>query len=551
MIGYKLSDVFAPYVSSFSPTDNSVNVSIGSDIVVTFNEAVRSGYGTIVLKTAGGTVIESFSHNSDRFTFSGSTLTINPTADLLPSTAYVVDFMPGSVLDLAGNSYSGTTTYNFATGATFTDDYLATTATSGSLSVGGSATGRIDSITDEDWFAISLTAGQSYSFVFQTPIFQSYSYLSIYLLNSSGRDLTNASGTGSTSISYSAATTGTYYLKASIFNYTGQYTLRVFKSSTLSADTTAPTITSFSPSDEATGVNLWTPITITFNELIKYGTDSIHIVDDAGNNLSTYYSSNVLIDGNTLTLPPPSYKGLNYNTSYHVVIDSGAIQDLAGNSFIGTSTYDFTTVKPMGIVNDAFIASIYDDTINFEPGYGSHYNHTLYTLSGNDVVTVNGSYGTIYLGPGNDQVTSNGGSGYAYGDDGNDTLIGGTVNEHLYGGAGNDIITGGGGSDGLDGGNGTDTLTSGSGNDTLYGGGGSDSLTGGRRQRLADRRLSLVILFKICARFLPHLHDRDIRARCCRYFAWRRRKRYVSRMRRGRYSDRRRRSGSFCIRKCL
>ena len=44
------------------------------------------------------------------------------------------------------------------------DDYQATTATTGSVAVGGSATGEIETAGDRDWFAVTLKAGRWYRF---------------------------------------------------------------------------------------------------------------------------------------------------------------------------------------------------------------------------------------------------------------------------------------------------------------------------------------------------------------------------------------------------
>ena len=42
------------------------------------------------------------------------------------------------------------------------DDFGETAGTAGAVSVGGSTTGNIESASDEDWFAVSLTGGQTY-----------------------------------------------------------------------------------------------------------------------------------------------------------------------------------------------------------------------------------------------------------------------------------------------------------------------------------------------------------------------------------------------------
>jgi methionine-rich copper-binding protein CopC len=110
-------DHVPPTVVVFSPADEAANVPANSNITVTFSEAVQRGTGAIVLHDAAGHVVASYdAATSANITISGATLTINPTSDLADGTAYGVDFAPGSVVDLAGNAYAGTTTYNFTTG---------------------------------------------------------------------------------------------------------------------------------------------------------------------------------------------------------------------------------------------------------------------------------------------------------------------------------------------------------------------------------------------------------------------------------------------------
>jgi hypothetical protein len=68
------------------------------------------------LKTAAGVTVATFdAATSANLSISGSTLTINPTADLTHSTGYKLEFAAGTIKDLAGNSFAGTTSYNFTT----------------------------------------------------------------------------------------------------------------------------------------------------------------------------------------------------------------------------------------------------------------------------------------------------------------------------------------------------------------------------------------------------------------------------------------------------
>ena len=110
------SDTTAPTATTFSPADEAAGVSIGANITLTFSEAIQRGSGNIVLETTTGTTVATFdAATSSNLTVSGSTLTINPTADLAYSTDYKVEFASGTIKDLAGNSYAGTTSYNFTT----------------------------------------------------------------------------------------------------------------------------------------------------------------------------------------------------------------------------------------------------------------------------------------------------------------------------------------------------------------------------------------------------------------------------------------------------
>ena len=124
-----LSDTIAPTVSLFNPTDGATGVAVDRNITLTFSEAIQRGTGAIQLRSgsASGTVVESFdAASSSRLSISGSTLTVDPTSTLSANTQYFLTFAPGTVKDLAGNSYAGVSTYDFKT---------ATASTSGGFNI--------------------------------------------------------------------------------------------------------------------------------------------------------------------------------------------------------------------------------------------------------------------------------------------------------------------------------------------------------------------------------------------------------------------------------
>lgn len=105
-----------PPTASFSPADEATGVAIDANIILYFNESIKRGAGSISLKTSLGYVIATYdAATSSNLSISGSTLTINPTEDLSYSSGYKVEFAAGSIKDLAGNNFAGTTDYNFTT----------------------------------------------------------------------------------------------------------------------------------------------------------------------------------------------------------------------------------------------------------------------------------------------------------------------------------------------------------------------------------------------------------------------------------------------------
>ena len=116
------TDTTPPTVVTFSPTSGGTGVAVGNNIVLTFSEAVQLGAGLIEVHSgsATGAVVatNAATNPTESLTVSGTTLTINPTADLSNGTDYYVTLAQGSIQDLAGNGYSGTTAYHFSTVAT-------------------------------------------------------------------------------------------------------------------------------------------------------------------------------------------------------------------------------------------------------------------------------------------------------------------------------------------------------------------------------------------------------------------------------------------------
>ncbi|XZN95821.1 MAG: Ig-like domain-containing protein [Microcoleus sp.] len=294
----------------------------------------------------------------------------------------------------------------------------------------------------------------------------------------------------------------------------------------ITADTTAPTASSFTPVDNATGVAVAANLVVNFSEAIQKGTGNLVIKKLSDNSVVetiAVTAANVTVSGTQLTINPTA--DLGQGTDYYVEIANGAIKDIAGNNYAGitgNSTWNFKTVAPADITpptassftpvdNATGVAVGANLVVNFseaiQKGTG---NLVIKKLSDNSVVetiaataanvTVSGTQLTINptadLGQGTDYYVEivNGaikdiaGNNYA-GITGNSTwnfktqgtaAINGTAGaDNLTGTANADIINGLAGNDTLNGGAGNDTLDGGNDNDLLDGGLGNDQLKGG------------------------------------------------------------------------
>jgi methionine-rich copper-binding protein CopC len=143
-------------------------------------------------------------------------------------------------------------------------------------------------------------------------------------------------------------------------NYAGTTT---YDFRTVASDRTAPTVTSFSPGDGATGVAASSNIVLTFSEAIARGTGNIVLRAGSatGTAVETFdaaTSTRLTLSGSTLTIDPTS--NLAGNTQYFVTFASGSIKDLANNNYAGTTTYDFRTTSTPSLFSEALAAESFD-----------------------------------------------------------------------------------------------------------------------------------------------------------------------------------------------
>lgn len=162
----------------------------------------------------------------------------------------------------------------------------------------------------------------------------------------------------------------------------------------------SPTITSFSPTDGATGVSaLSSPnIVITYDQPIGFGTTgtiTLRTVSAGGTIVESYevgVSTRATISNQTLTIDPTN--NFDYNQEYYVVLPAGSVKNNVGGNSAALSTYNFSTeadpivtsVQPSfgstSVARDTNIVFTFDK--NIRAGVGTI---TLRTVSAGGTIT--------------------------------------------------------------------------------------------------------------------------------------------------------------------
>jgi hypothetical protein len=112
-------------------------------------------------------------------------------------------------------------------------------------------------------------------------------------------------------------------------------------------DTTAPTLSSSTPADNATALSTDgnIDVVLTFSEKVMAGTGNIILSDGAGD-VRTIPVGDAQVTINDKVVTINSTANLHFDTTYHVKVDNGAFTDVAGNTYTGisdTTTLNFTT----------------------------------------------------------------------------------------------------------------------------------------------------------------------------------------------------------------
>ena len=271
----------APLLQQTTPADNLSGVAVTANLVLTFDQQIRLGTsGTIRIYKSDGTLVHTISVTdasqvSLEISSRPEKVIINPNIDLQPGTGYYVLIDAGAIENRSAEDFAGIsspTAFNFTTAGTPPSDTTAPTL---------SATTPADNAT-------GVAVGSNLALTFNESVQAGSGNIEIY--NANGTIAKTIAVTDGTQVSFSgnqltvnpttdlAAGSG-YYVRMSSGvvrdlannNFAGISSSTTFNFTTSAVDTTAPTLQSTTPADDATGVAVGSNIVLTFDEAIQAG----------------------------------------------------------------------------------------------------------------------------------------------------------------------------------------------------------------------------------------------------------------------------------------
>jgi hypothetical protein len=326
--------IFSPTITSFSPTDGAtgVNALSSPDIVLTYNQPVVLGVGTITLRTvsAAGTIAESYEVGvSTRATISNQTLTIDPVSNFDYNQEYYVTIPQGGIRNYFNGNSTLLDNYNFSTEA-------GPTLSSVSPGIGSTDVALNTNVI----FTFNKNIRAGVGTITLRTVSAGGTIVESYDVASSNR-LTFSTNTLTIDPTSNLGVGATHFVVVpnnAVAGYTGI--------DTYSFTAINVALQSITPANGATNIGLDTNITLTFNSAPARGTGTIQLRSGStsGSVIESFdaaSSGRISISGSNYIIDPTSDLGLA--ESIHTIIPSTAIGGYVGLNTTGADTHSFTT----------------------------------------------------------------------------------------------------------------------------------------------------------------------------------------------------------------
>ncbi|MCK2097741.1 beta strand repeat-containing protein, partial [Thauera aromatica] len=321
---------------TFTVTVNDVNPAI-SDVTLSVNENASNG-------TSVGTVSATGDTNGLIYSITGGNI----------GSVFAIDSGTGEITVAGSLNYEGTASYSLTVAV---DDEDADTTADSTATITVNLNDVNETPTDLALGATSFNNSQAAGTTLTTitgtdPDSSAPNDTLTYSLVSGSGDTDNArfeiSGTSLKVASGGALGAGTYNLRLRATD-AGTGSLSYEETFSVTVTDAAPTLSSASPADNATGVAITGNVVLTFSEAIAAGTGDIVLYDITGAGADTRTidvtdSSQLTISGNTLTINPST--DLLTTNQYAVKMASGVIVDGSAQAYAGiadNSTLNFST----------------------------------------------------------------------------------------------------------------------------------------------------------------------------------------------------------------
>ncbi len=159
-----ITEVNSPVLTATTPADNAVNVTVGGNLTMTFNQNVVKGTGNILIKNVNGNAtIESIDVTSAQVSIANNVVTINPSTNLPGETQIYVEVPAGVVQNgtgLGNSAITGNSTWNFTTQDVTGPTVVLSTITSSPTNLPFTTTITLsEAVTNFDLTDITVTNG--------------------------------------------------------------------------------------------------------------------------------------------------------------------------------------------------------------------------------------------------------------------------------------------------------------------------------------------------------------------------------------------------------
>lgn len=344
------ADVTAPTVDTLSPLDSETTVGLNDNLVITFDETVVVGTGSITIFTALDDLeFEVIDVESGQVTGSGTTtITINPTGTFDELTEYYVQIDATAFDDSSSNSFTGIadeTTWNFTT----VDATAPSVSTFSPLDDAVEVSPTNDLVITFDEAVVTGTGNVAIQKTSDDSLVELIDVAGGQVTGSGTTIITiNPSVTLADSTQYYVSIDATAFEDSSANLFAGISDTTVWSFTT--NDLNAPVIDSRSPNDGASGVAVDVNIEIYFNEPVVATGGEVTLYYTLNNEyLYGFPTDGGAVSGSgtdTITINPGS--DLTAGRNYYILIDANAFEDTSGNAFpeiSSTTAWNFSTIS--------------------------------------------------------------------------------------------------------------------------------------------------------------------------------------------------------------